>query len=63
MSAYRNLPLYLLNTLSGPAVSKRLRLGSPKVSTDTPFVRSLPDAVYIAKDREDFAMLVEEALQ
>ncbi|MBI4283415.1 MAG: glycosyltransferase [Chloroflexi bacterium] len=40
-----------------------LATGKPVVSTDTPFVRSLSNAVYIAKDREDFAMLVEEALQ
>lgn len=39
-----------------------LATGKPVVSTDTPFVRALPDAVFIANDHEDFARLVQEAL-
>jgi glycosyltransferase involved in cell wall biosynthesis len=39
-----------------------LATGKPVVSTDTPFVRSLPDAVSIANDHEDFARLVQEVL-
>lgn len=36
--------------------------GKPVVATDTPFVREYSQAVFIAKDRDDFVQKLEEAM-